>query len=153
MAQNIRYQLILSFLKKSKKYHQKQKCSNEILIKNILFGIYICKVNTGNARTTSKSIQSFTKNQTDRCQLTRRRQPALKFEQINWLRFQFSYVDLEQVLTFFYESDIIHHSYSNSRTLPELKLPNYLTDELSKSLTFKGLVQKSYYKRTMNCSN
>ena len=87
MAQNIRYQLILSFLKKSKKYHQKQKCSNEILIKNILVGIYICKVNTGNARTTGKSIQSFTKNQADRCQLTRRRQPALKFEQINWLRF------------------------------------------------------------------
>ena len=71
----VRYQLILSFLKRYKKYHQKQKCK-EIQIKNILAGIYMCKVNTGNART-CKSVQSFTKNQTDRRQPTKQRQPVL----------------------------------------------------------------------------
>ena len=70
ITQNIWYQLILSFLKKSKKYHQKQKYSKQILFKNILVGIYISKANTGNART-GKSVQSFTKNQADR------RQPVL----------------------------------------------------------------------------
>ena len=66
----------LSFFKKSRKYHQKQKCSTEILIKNILVGIYIRKVNTGNDRT-GQSVQSFTKNQTDRRQPTRWHQLVL----------------------------------------------------------------------------
>ena len=64
------------FFTKVLKYHQKQKCGKEILIKNILVRIYICKVNTGDART-GNSVQSFTKNQTERGQPTTQHQPVL----------------------------------------------------------------------------
>ena len=61
ITKNIRYLFILSFLKKSKKFIKKQKCSNEILTKIIFVGIYIYKENVGNFRTIGKSVQSSTK--------------------------------------------------------------------------------------------